>query len=111
MAMLRPGDVVVVEYPGVVGTKRRPAVVVSSPLYHRHRADAIVALLTAKVEEATTPTDHVLQDWREAGLKRPTAFRTFLVTRPVAEMTRIGRLSDRDWKAVQECLRRAIAFR
>jgi hypothetical protein len=46
-----------------------------------------------------------------AGLKRPTAFRTFLVTRPVAEMTRIGRLSDRDWKAVQECLRRAIAFR
>jgi len=109
--MLCPGDVVIVEYPGIVGTKRHPAVVVSSPLYHQHRADAIVALLTAKLEEATTPTDYVLQDWKAAGLKRPIAFRTFLVTRPVAEMTCIGRLSDRDWKAVQECLRRAIAFR
>ncbi len=29
------GDVVVVDFPGVIGTKRRPAVVVSSSLYHK----------------------------------------------------------------------------
>jgi mRNA interferase MazF len=34
MALLTPGDVVVVDFPGVMGIKRRPAVVVSSDTYH-----------------------------------------------------------------------------
>lgn len=32
-----PGDVVTVDFPGVRGLKRRPAVVVSTDLYHSHR--------------------------------------------------------------------------
>jgi mRNA interferase MazF len=32
--MLKPGDVVTVEFPGAQGIKRRPAVVVSSDVYH-----------------------------------------------------------------------------
>jgi mRNA-degrading endonuclease toxin of MazEF toxin-antitoxin module len=34
MILLKPGDVVVVDFPGVTGIKRRPAVVVSSDVYH-----------------------------------------------------------------------------
>jgi hypothetical protein len=34
-----PGDVVTVDFVGAIGTKRRPAVVVSSGLYHQHRPD------------------------------------------------------------------------
>jgi mRNA interferase MazF len=31
---LNAGDVIVVDFPGVTGIKRRPAVVLSSELYH-----------------------------------------------------------------------------
>ena len=42
------GDVVAVDFPGVNGIKRRPAVVLSSALYHANRPDIIVGLLTSK---------------------------------------------------------------
>ena len=46
--MLRPGDVVVVDFPGVVETKRRPAVVISTDEYHKHRPDVIVGMFTTR---------------------------------------------------------------
>ena len=53
---------------------------------------------------ATTPTDYLIADWATAGLRRPSAFRTFLVTLPQREVLAvIGHLSSSDWKAVQEC--------
>ena len=39
--MVKPGDVVIVDFPGVTGIKRRPAVVVSTDTYHRTRPDTI----------------------------------------------------------------------
>lgn len=50
---LRPGDVVLLDYPGVKQTKRRPAVVLSSHLYHQHRPDVIAGLITSQVDVAT----------------------------------------------------------
>ncbi len=67
--MLEPGMIVVVDFPGVTGIKRRPAVVVSTVLYHTHRPDAIVGLLTSQVISAAGPTDYSLQDWKAAGLR------------------------------------------
>jgi mRNA interferase MazF len=60
--MPEPGDVVTVDFVGATGVKRRPAVVVSSRLYHAHRPDLILAVLTTQVATATAPTDYVLQD-------------------------------------------------
>src|SRR5438874_6674106 len=107
--MAEAGEVFWLDFPGAVKTKRRPAVVVSSHEYHRKRPDAILGLVTSQISKATTPTDHVLNDWTIAGMKVPSAFRTFLVTVPQAVLTaRLGRLSDADWQAVQECVRRAL---
>jgi mRNA interferase MazF len=104
-----PGDVVVLNFPGAMGVKRRPAVVFSTPLYHTHRPDVIVGLLTTKVRAATAPTDYVLLDWAKAGLRSATAFRSYVVTVDRAGSVQVGRLSDRDWHGVQACLVRAIA--
>jgi mRNA interferase MazF len=52
-----PGDVVTVDFVGATGTKRRPAVVVSSALYHHHRPDLVLGVLTSQVSRATTPLD------------------------------------------------------
>jgi mRNA interferase MazF len=107
--MIGPGSVVLVDYVGAVTTKRRPAVVVSSALYHNNRPDVILGLLTTDVADATGPTDYVLQDWAAAGLHRPTAFRSFLLTRPVAVILQeIGQLSQRDWQEVKQRLRLAL---
>ncbi len=67
--MLEAGDVVVVDFPGVTGVKRRPAVVLSSHVYHESRPDVIVGLITSQTTAATGPTDYPLREWRAAGLR------------------------------------------
>ncbi len=66
--MPKPGDVVTVDFPGAMGLKRRPVVVVSSVQYHRERPDVIVAVLTTNTAAATATTDYILQDWHSSGL-------------------------------------------
>lgn len=107
---VHPGDVVVADFPGITGTKRRPALVVSTDVYHTVRPDVVLGLLTGQIAAATSPTDYRLQDWAAAGLRTPTAFRTFLITLPQVDVVAvIGHLSQRDWAAVQDRLRQAIA--
>jgi mRNA interferase MazF len=107
--MLNPGDVVLVDFPTPRGVKRRP-VVLSTPVYHSHRPDVIVALLTTQVAKAKAPTDYVLQDWSAAGLNKPSAFRSYIVTLDDGRLPSIGSLSQRDWHEVQQCLKAAISF-
>jgi mRNA interferase MazF len=107
---VRPGDVVVADFPGVMGVKRRPAVVLSSEAYHSARPDVVLGLLTGQVAAATSPTDHALGDWQASGLRSPTAFRTFLITLPREDLIAVvGHLSPHDWSEVQARLRLAIA--
>ena len=79
--MFNPGDVVVIDFPGVTGVKRRPTVVVSSPVYHTARPDRVVGLMTRQTT-ALGPTDYVLRDWSQAGLRVPSVFRSFFATLP-----------------------------
>lgn len=109
MDTLKPGDVVIADFPGVTGVKRRPAVVISTADYHTTLRDVIFGAVTTNLAVATAPTDHLITNWTEAGLRRPSAFRTFLVTLPQSQMLAvIGHLSSSDWEAVKECIRVAI---
>lgn len=80
--MFNAGDVVVIDFPGVMGIKRRPAVVLSSEVYHGSRPDIIVGLVTSQTAAALGPTDYVLQGWAAAGLRLACAFRSFFATLP-----------------------------
>ena len=107
--MFDPGDVVVLDFPRVMGVKRRPAVVVSSVDYHASRPDEIVGLITSRTT-ALGAMDHVLQDWSQAGLRVSSVFRCFFATLPASERhTVVGHLSDCDWRGVCECVRTALA--
>src|SRR5688572_14739949 len=91
------GDVIVVDFPGVTGIKRRPAVVLSSDAYHTERPDIVVGLITSQTAAAIASTDCVLQDWSSEGLRLPSAFRSFFATLPPsANPVVVGRLTDRD---------------
>lgn len=76
--MLEPGTVVIVDFPGAVQTKRRPALVVSTTAYHAATPDVVLGVLTSQTTSATGPTDYVLVDWATAGLTKASAFRAFL---------------------------------
>ena len=95
--MADPGDVVTVDFLGATGPKRRPAVVVSSALYHQHRPDLVLGVLTSQVSRATTPLDYLLQDWASAGLRQPSAFRAYFGMATPTAVRVIGHLSARDW--------------
>ena len=106
--MFSAGDVVVIDFPGVMGTKRRPAAVLSSSAYHSSRPDVIVGLITSRFVSAG-PTDYLLLDSSSAGLRLPSTFRSFLATLPpAAQPVIVGRLSDRDWDGVRACVKAAL---
>jgi mRNA interferase MazF len=105
----KPGDIVTVDFPGVTGIKRRPAVVLSSATYHAIRPDTIVGLITTRTSGLGV-TDYELQDWATAGLRVASIFRSFIVTLPPsANLIYIGHLSERDWKDVRMCIKVALA--
>ena len=106
--MPKPGDVVTLNFAGAVGVKRRPAVIVSSDLYHLHRPDLILGLITTNIAGAKSPTDYALLDWSQAGLRAPSAFRSYLTMALPGEVRVIGHLSDRDWQAIRACVLKSV---
>jgi mRNA interferase MazF len=107
---MKAGTVVTAEFQGVVSTKCRPAVVVSSEAYQRERPDVILAVVTSQVSKSISSTDYILQDWQAANLNKPSAVRIFLFTLPQSKITEIGELSERDWAKVKTRLQIAFNF-
>jgi mRNA interferase MazF len=108
--LAKAGEVVLVDFVGVHGVKRRPAVIVSSDIYHQSRPDIIVGVLTGQVGKASAPTDYILPDWHAAGLVKQSAFRAFLYTAPrTSVIATVGQVTDRDWQEIVRRVRLAIA--
>ena len=61
---MKPGDVVIGAFPGAQVTKTRPAFVLSTEDYHRHRSDVIVGIITTPTPQSWAPTDCALLDWQ-----------------------------------------------
>ena len=105
---VKSGDVVTVDFPAVTGIKRRPAVVLSSEIYHINRPDVIVGLITSQTKNLGV-TDYVLQDWKTAGLRVLSIFRSFIVTLPhSANLLVIGHLSEQDWQGIRSCVKLSL---
>ncbi|MGB5594965.1 MAG: type II toxin-antitoxin system PemK/MazF family toxin [Crocosphaera sp.] len=99
------GDIVTVDFPGVKGIKRRPAVVLSSTIYNTSRPDVVLGLITTKTA-ILGATDYLLKDWKLAGLRTESMFRSFIVTLPVStKIVVIGHLSTRDLQGVRDSLK------
>ncbi|MDQ3755243.1 MAG: type II toxin-antitoxin system PemK/MazF family toxin [Acidobacteriota bacterium] len=90
--------------------KRRPVIIVSTDAYHSARPDVILAVVTSQTASAIAPTDYPFQDWTTAGLRQPSAFRSYLTMMAATSVVAaIGQLSQRDWQEVQARLRLALA--
>ena len=102
-------DVVVVPFPFTDRrtTKRRPALVVSSPSFNRLHKQSILAMITSASSD--WPSDVALRDWQETDLKVPCKVRFKLFTLDNALIVRqLGTLSKRDGAAVQSELNHVL---
>ena len=108
--MADPGDVVTIDLLGATGPKHHPAVVVSNALYHQHRPDLVLIVLTSQVSRATTPLDYLLQAGPVRVCGNPLHFGPTLGWPPPTAVRVIGHLSARDWAGIQVCVIQAFAF-
>ncbi len=67
------GDVILVDiaFSGTAGYKRRPAVVVSEDVFDAAGIKLVVAAITSNLSPPFRPGDTLLDDWRRAGLVKP----------------------------------------
>jgi len=98
---VKPGDIVIAAFPGARITKTKPAVVLSTAVYQRHRPDVILGLITTKPADPLCPTDCDIGEWKSAGLHAPSCFRLYLVTLLQGDVRVVGRLADNDWQEVR----------
>lgn len=106
------GDVVLVAFvfSDESGRKVRPALVISSSAYHRARREVIVAAITSNVRRRLF-ADHLLTDWKAAGLLFPSLVTAIVRTVKRTMIDRkLGSLTTADLQAVERELRRALGF-
>ncbi len=105
------GDILLVHFPftNQKGSKKRPAIVVSSETYHRERDDVIVVSVTSNLTDLRTG-DVILEHWEEAGLIDPSAMKAvFLTIEKSLILRKIGKLEEVDAKAVRASLEKAFS--
>lgn len=106
------GDVVLVGFvfSDESGRKLRPALVLSSPAYHRGRQEVIVAAITSNIRRRLFG-DHLIADWKGAGLLFPSSVTGILRTIKRTMIDRkLGAMPKTDMEAVHTELRRSLGL-
>ena len=112
MIASKRGDVVLVGFvfSDESGRKLRPAVVISSPAYVRGRKDVVVAAITSNVRWRLFG-DHLITDWKGAGLLFPSVATGIIrtVAREIIDR-KLGVMGKADMDAIDRELRRSLAL-
>ena len=112
MTAYKRGDVVLVGFvfSDGSGQKLRPALVISSSAYNRGRKEVVVAAITSNVRRRLFG-DHLIEDWKGAGLLFPSVATGILRTVAHGVIYRkLGVMAKVDMDAVDNSLRRALAL-
>ena len=112
MTVYRRGEVVLVGFvfSDESGWRIRPAVVISSAAYHRARQEVMVAAITSNIKRVLFG-DHVVADWKGAGLLFPSVVTGIIRTIKKSMIyRRLGSLAKSDMEAVDRELRRCLGL-
>ena len=105
------GDVVLVPFPFTdqTGSKKRPAVVVSSDRYQRERPDLILMPITSQNPGSVRFGDVPVGDMQAAGLLLPGVIKPILLTVETRLVIKtLGRLDDDDQRALRHTIAQLI---
>ena len=101
------GDVVLVPFPFAdqSGTKKRPAVVVSSSGYNASRRDIVIIAITSQVRTPLGFGEAMVADWQAAGLVKASVLKPVFTTIEQHLVLRVmGHLSAADIKTLREVI-------
>jgi len=101
------GDVVLVPFPFTDQStvKRRPAVIISSAAYHQARPDLLIMAVTSQHPSILSVGEVHVQDWRAAGLLKPSVLKPVLTTiDPALVLRKLGRLTATDEAALRQAI-------
>jgi len=92
------------------GSKKRPALVISSDPYHRSRQEVILAAVTSNVERHLFG-DTKAEEWEDAGLLFPSVVTGIVRTiKGHMILKTLGRLTKPDFQRVEQNLKKAMGF-
>lgn len=112
MTVYNRGDVVLVGFvfSDESGKKLRPAVVISSAAYNRSRQEIVVAAITSNISRRLF-CDHLIADWKGAGLLFPSLvtaiFRT--IRRSMVDR-KLGAMPKPEMEAINLKLRHSLGL-
>jgi mRNA interferase MazF len=105
------GEVVLVPFPFTdqSGTKKRPAVIISSSGYNANRRDLVIMAITSQVRQPLGFGEALISDCQAAGLIKPSILKPVVTTIEQGLVVRtLGALSVNDLRALREVVSRAI---
>lgn len=105
------GDIILVPFPFTdqSAVKRRPAVVISSTAYHRTRPDIVIMAVTSQLPTTLSVGEVQVQDWRGAGLLKPSGLKPVLTTiDPTLILKKLGQLTPSDQTLLRQALTEII---
>jgi len=111
MTSYEKGDVVLVPFPfsdqSVI--KKRPAVVISSNDYNLTSQDIVIMAITSQTAKTFTFGECLLEDWRSAGLLKPSAIKAAISTIEQSLVLRkLGKLSLKDMDSLRDTLKHLL---
>lgn len=112
MMTYKRGDVVLLPFPYTdqSGSKRRPALVLSTDTYNLRRADVIVAPITINLSTGQAD-DTTLTDWAAAGLHKPSVVKGILGTVEQTLVVKVmGTLSAADLQKIEQAFASALGM-
>lgn len=104
------GDVILVNFPfsSNLGFKKRPAVVISKSNFNDKKEDIVLLAITSQTDNLTVG-EALINDWKNAGLVKPSAFKSVVFTVEKIHIDKtIGALTEKDKNTLLNCLKQIL---
>jgi mRNA interferase MazF len=105
MTSFNSGDIILVPFPFTdqSTSKKRPAVIISSPAYNAERPDFIIMAVTSQIKPTSIIGEVIIQDWEDAGLLKPSAIKPVITTiEKKLVLKKMGQLKKDDLTTLQK---------
>lgn len=110
MTNYKQRDIVLVDFgfSEEMGSKKRPALIISGEVYHHSRHEVIVMAITSNVKRSLVG-DTRIDEWKSAGLLYPSLVAGIIRTiKHTMVIRKLGVLSQYDFQKVQSSIKRAV---
>ena len=101
------GELILVPFPFTdqTGSKKRPAVVISSTGYNLTRRDVVIMAVTSQLKASGALGETFVSDWKVAGLLKPSAIKPVITTiEQSLVLRRLGVLAAGDQQNLKDAM-------